>query len=124
MLYISDSIEGSWELHPSSPIEEGKNSSRCGGSLFEHKEELYRPFQVVNKNYGDGLGINRVIELSTNNFTEVKFKGVMPNNNYFYALGGHHFNVCLFKNRQIIATDALSNKINFWEILRRIKNRI
>jgi hypothetical protein len=124
MLYFADSIEGKWQLHPSSPIAEGINGGRCGGAIFEYKNSLYRPTQSSLKDYGDGLIINKILELTTDNFIEETHKNVIPNSDNFYKDGGHHFNTCEFKGLTVVATDNLSKNLNVWEVCRRIINKI
>ena len=123
LLYISDSIEGQWEKHPSSPI--GDNlSSRCGGAIIESNNTFYRPSQIQEKNYGEGLKIHKITTLTPCNYLESMYTIIIPNANSFYTLGGHHFSTCQFKNKRIVATDGLSNHLNFWEVIRRVKNKL
>lgn len=122
-LYHTDSIAGEWKEHPKSPLKSGRNNSRCAGSLFYHDNILYRPCQRSDITYGDGVDIYEVETLSATDYKEKKSKKIIPNEDKFYAIGGHHFNPCTYKNMQLAATDALVKRMNIYEIARRIKNK-
>lgn len=122
-LYISDSINGEWVKHPQSPLKTGKNDSRCAGSLFYHNDVLYRPCQRSDETYGDGVDIYQVEKLSPLEYSEKKISNIIPNNDRFYSVGGHHFNPCEFNGVQLVATDALDKGTNMHEVLRRIKSK-
>lgn len=125
MLYMSRTIDGEYEIHPSSPIALGRNNGRCGGSVFEFENKLYRPAQLCERFYGEGLKINEITTLSENRYSEnVVLDKIIPNNLKFYSIGGHHFNYCNFNGHIITATDGLSRNYNFWEIGRRLSNKI
>jgi beta-xylosidase len=125
MLYMSKQIDGEYKIHPCSPIANGKNNGRCGGSIFENEGLLYRPTQICEKYYGEGLKINKITTLSEENYQEeVVHERIIPNNDKFFTNGGHHYNYCFFKGKHITATDALSLNYNFWEIIRRLSTKI
>lgn len=125
MLYLSKQIDGEYKIHPSSPIAHGKNNGRCGGAVFEYEGLLYRPTQICERYYGEGLKINKVVTLTEKDYKEeVVHERITPNNNKFYIYGGHHFNYCNFKGKHITVTDGVSINYNFWEITRRIIKKI
>lgn len=125
MLYMSRTIDGEYEIHPCSPIAYGKNNGRCGGSVFEFENKLYRPTQLCERYYGEGLKINEITTLSESRFSEnVLFDRIIPNKLKFYSIGGHHFNYCYFNGYMLSATDGLSRNYNLWEIGRRLSNRL
>ena len=123
-LFYSNSIDDLWIEHPLSPIAEGKDIGRCAGSLFNYQEKLYRPCQLTSSRYGEGVDLYEVLELSCQDFKEKKIKKLIPNSDKIYSIGGHHFNYCYFNNKTIVATDILELKLNFWEVIRRINNKL
>lgn len=122
-LYMSDFLKGKWAEHPQSPLKKDKNDSRCAGSLFYHEEKLYRPCQRSDETYGDGVDIYQVEKLSPLEYSEKKISNIIPNNDKFYSIGGHHFNPCEFNGIQLVATDALEKGTNIYEITRRVKSK-
>ncbi len=123
-LYYSDKLGKDWTEHPQSPITNGNNNGRCGGSLFNYKDTLYRPCQLTQKRYGEGLDMYRIKTLSKESYNEVLYRAITPNSNKFYRAGGHHFNFCVFNNQMVVATDVLEIKLNYWEIGKRIFNKL
>lgn len=123
-LYYSDKFDSNWVEHPQSPIATGKNSGRCAGSIFRHGNNLYRPCQLTQKQYGEGVIIYRIIDLSRESYKEKQEKIIIPNSNEVYKTGGHHFNFCFFNNKRIVATDILQKKINYWEVSKRCLSKI
>jgi beta-xylosidase len=124
MLFCSEKIDGKYELHPKSPIAIGNNNGRCGGSVFEYEGKLYSPTQICENYYAEGLKINEILFLTKNNYSEKYLKTIIPNNDEFYSLGGHHFSFVFFKEEIIIATDGLSLSLNFWEVGRRVHRKL
>ena len=123
-LYYSNTIFGNWTKHPQSPIAIGNNKGRCAGSLFFFNNIIYRPTQCCEKLYGGGVDIYKVLKMNTKEYKEEKFMNIIPNDDYFYSIGGHHFKYCKYNGKNVIATDGIELCINFFEILRIIKRKI
>lgn len=121
LIYTSDSIDGKWQLHPM--VEKNIIKSRNGGAVFYWNNNYYRPAQLTDNYYGEGLLINKILELRKLTYSEEQSIQLIPNSNKFYKLGGHHFSFCQYKGNKIIATDTLSSHVNFWEVCRRIGNK-
>lgn len=48
-----------------------KGAGRSAGEIFEYNNNYYRPIQIsLTKNYGEGFGINKIIELSPDKYRE------------------------------------------------------
>lgn len=122
-IYFSSSIEGEWKEHPNSPVAVGDDTARCAGSLFYYNGILYRPCQLSATKYGSGVDIYEVTTLNEKEYQELKTKRIIPNDREDYKLGGHHFSTFNYHNKQIVATDILKLKFNFWEIVRRISDK-
>ncbi|HRZ96418.1 MAG TPA: glycosyl transferase [Paludibacter sp.] len=119
-MYYTDKLDARWTEHPQSPIANGKDTGRCGGSIFNYNGMLYRPCQLTHKRYGDGLDLYQITALSKVEYKEERLKTIIPNANKIYIEGGHHFNFCNFKNQMVVATDIFEIKLNYWEIAKRL----
>ena len=69
-LWSSDSLEGEFRLHPASPIRISPGGSRMGGNLIEQNGRLYRLGQDFTRDYGDGLVLFEIGELSATSYSE------------------------------------------------------
>lgn len=119
-MYYSDKLDTQWTEHPRSPIATGKNTGRCGGSIINYDGKLYRPCQLTQNRYGEGLDLYEISALSKENYKEERLKTVIPNMKNMYRQGGHHFNYCSYNNQTIIATDIFEIKLNYWEVAKRL----
>lgn len=90
-LYIaySSDLMGSWQMHKKNPVKIDASSARMGGEIFWHKNSLYRPAQNCSNGYGAALVINKITELSEENFSEEKKIDVTPNQFGPYPDGLH-----------------------------------
>lgn len=122
-LYYADTIDGAWTEHPQSPLNSDINVSRCAGSPFFHQDKLYRPVQRFDHMYGDGVDIYQINKLTIDEYSEEKILNVIPNSDKFYSIGGHHFNPVQFQGKQLVATDALTKRVNVYEVMRRFRNK-
>jgi hypothetical protein len=61
---------GPWTEHASNPVKTDVRGARPGGRPFVHERELYRPAQDCARRYGWRIAIQRVIELTPNDFRE------------------------------------------------------
>lgn len=123
-LFYSDKLDADWMEHAQSPIAKGENVGRCGGSVINHNGNLYRPCQLTKKRYGEGLDIYKITDLNRDAYKEERIKTIIPNGSDVYKYGGHHFNFCVFKNKEVIATDVLQIKLNYWNTGKLIFNKL
>jgi hypothetical protein len=61
---------GPWTEHASNPVKTDVRGARPGGRPFVHERQLYRPAQDCARRYGWRIAIQRVIELTPNDFRE------------------------------------------------------
>jgi hypothetical protein len=78
LLFWSDRLDGSWNLHPSSPVSCSIKNSRSAGNLFWRNGRLYRPTQDCSVRYGYAMQINEVIRLTPTEFAERTVNHVLP----------------------------------------------
>ena len=69
-LWSSDRIDGQFRRHPKSPVRVSPLGSRMGGNLVRYGARLFRFGQDGSGDYGDGLIVFEVEELSETGFRE------------------------------------------------------
>ncbi len=77
-LFSADSPFGPWKPHKSNPVKSDTRSSRPAGNLFYWNGGLYRPAQDCSKDYGYAVSINRVTELTHEQFSEEEVSKILP----------------------------------------------
>ena len=70
LLFWSERLDGSWDLHPCSPVSCSVRNSRSAGNLFWKNGRLYRPTQDCSIRYGYGIQVNEVTRLTPTEFEE------------------------------------------------------
>jgi folate-dependent phosphoribosylglycinamide formyltransferase PurN len=79
-LYYSDTLESNnWTSHSSNPIISDVRQARPAGRIFEENGKLYRPSQNCGKDYGYGMKINEIIELTETTYIEKNVQSINPN---------------------------------------------
>lgn len=105
-LYTSDALEGTYVLHPSSPICIGNKYGRCAGSLIENEGKLYRPTQDCMSVYGGQVHLMEIDELTPTKYREhVVQDNLLPTDMSLYKQGGHQLNFAEFMGKTVVATD-------------------
>jgi len=91
-LYLAsaDNLEGEWKMHPQNPIKNDMTSARCGGEIFSHNGDLFRPSQNCSKTYGGSVVINKITALDEENFSEKEEIEIFPNQLGQCPDGLHH----------------------------------
>jgi hypothetical protein len=90
-LFWSDSLDGRWNLHPSSPVSSSVRNIRSAGHLFYSSGRLLRPTQDCSRRYGYGITINEILRLTPSEFEERRVDFIGPNWR-FGLLGTHTLN--------------------------------
>lgn len=94
-LWISPSGLFKFEPHPCSPICLTPNGARMGGKIYETDKGLIRFGQCCTVDYGNGLIVFRVLELSDKCYREEKIARITTTNSYgphtisFNPITGH-----------------------------------
>lgn len=78
LLFWSNRLDGSWKLHPSSPISTSVGNSRSAGLPFYWKGRLYRPTQDCSIRYGYGIRVNEIKKLTPTEFEERLVRTIPP----------------------------------------------
>jgi hypothetical protein len=80
-IYFSDILEStSWETHPLNPVKSNAGNSRPAGSFSNDKGTILRPAQNSSFEYGYGLVINEITELTNTKFAEHPITQYNPSN--------------------------------------------
>lgn len=90
IFYSDNLIDGVWESHKQNPLVNSPNGGRNGGVIVD-KENLYRVGQISTiDTYGKSFTINKVVELSEQNYIEnlIYEPNGLHNRNMRYT---HHF---------------------------------
>jgi hypothetical protein len=77
-LWWAPKLEGPWTPHAQNPVKVDVRSARPGGTPFVHEGFLYRPAQDCAATYGRRIVINRVLELTPDEFREEVATAVEP----------------------------------------------
>ncbi len=104
-LYSSNTIDGDYQIHPSSPISVGRKFSRSAGSIIHKDGKILRPVQDCMERYGREVHVFEIMELSSTKYEEKLFQENHIQTNWKLKHGGHHMCVADFKNEIIIAVD-------------------
>lgn len=115
-LFVSDSLDGDFSEHPSSPYSSDVSCARNAGRIFSYNGDLFRPVQDNTKGYGKQLSIMRIDEIGPDIYRESLYrKHILSLSDPFYKRGGHQFCPLTFKGRTIIATDGKQRNYNILE---------
>ncbi|MBU6338706.1 MAG: hypothetical protein KGQ36_01870 [Rickettsiales bacterium] len=67
---FADSLDGEFKEHKKNPVKDDLFSARSAGTPFIVDGVIYRPSQNCTKAYGESVVINKITELSEENFSE------------------------------------------------------
>ena len=123
-LYSSDSLEGEWHLHPSSPLSVGKSDARNAGSIIEYNGMILRPAQECRKFYGQNVHLFRIKELSVDAYSEEPYVLDLIPKGWEQSLGGHQLSVAQFKGKTYAGVDLLKRAYRVYDIIHTIEAKI
>lgn len=80
-LYIrkNNNLKSNWENCEELIINKNPKNSRNGGAIIESGNAIYRISQDCSKVYGEKVGINQIIEISPENYSEIFIKEISLN---------------------------------------------
>ena len=127
-LYFSESLFGDYKQHPCSPIQHNQKLGRNAGAVMMYNGKLLRFSQDCSIRYGDNVHISEITNITKLEYSEKGLQyNIIPKKLSFYNSGGHQFNVCNYKGKWIVATDAkeynsllinrIINKIIHWKLV-------
>ena len=118
--FYSDSPFGPWKPHLLNPVKTDVTSSRPGGTPFTHNGDVYRPAQDSSASYGGALAINRIDELTPENFKETTVRRLGPLTSGLYRAGIH----TVSGNDQITIVDGRRDKFVMSSFRRELAGRL
>jgi hypothetical protein len=88
-LWWATKLEGPWTAHTQNPVKVDVRSARPGGTPFVHEGVLYRPAQDCSTTYGRRIVVNRVLELTPEQFREETAAAFEPDKTGPFPAGLH-----------------------------------
>ena len=70
LFYAESPLSDSWKAHPGNPIVSDVRKARPAGRLFSLNNAIYRPSQDCSVDYGRGLVLNKVLEMTETRYYE------------------------------------------------------
>jgi hypothetical protein len=118
-IFFTDNIEtGELESHPCNPITNDPKYKRCGGSIIEINDKIYRIAQDGSSEYGKNISILQVNELSKNSYhEELLVSDYFELNETWNSKGGHHLSVAQFNHQWVMAVDGKQNDLYMNKLL-------
>lgn len=106
-LYYADNLlTGEFKKHPKSPVCQGNEYGRCGGSIVHLDEHYYRITQDCHARYGENVSVMEVLHISKDDYAENLFKrNIFKTGCEPYRDGVHQLSIVKFKGKYIYATD-------------------
>lgn len=89
-LAYADSLDGEWKMHKNNPVKDNITSARSAGKIFSHNGNLYRPAQNCARSYGAAITINKITQLTSEEFSECDEIEITPNQLGSYPSGLHN----------------------------------
>ncbi len=123
-IFYADDLLGEYKEHPQSPITDDIGFSRNGGTVFEHKNKLYRPAQNCTHYYGENVALYEIEKLTPTEYHENKVLDLIDTNNKWAKYGGHHFNMIKYKDNQVMVMDGIIDDNWFNNHTRKLFNYI
>lgn len=77
-IFYAESPLGPWTPHRQNPITSDVRNLRPAGKPFLWQDQIYRPAQDASRHYGYAVTINRILELSPDEYVEEKVSTVLP----------------------------------------------
>ena len=115
LFYSLNSLDGPYKPHPLNPIVVNPKGARNAGRIFEKNGDLFRFGQNNTSSYGNGIIINKIIEISEEKYCEEEVGSIRFND----CFGPHTIDI---KNREMIL-DFYEDKFNIFAGFNRIKTR-
>jgi len=106
LYYTDDLLNGQFLKHQMSPVCQGNEYGRCGGSIIHLDEHFYRITQDCHARYGENVSVMKIEDLSLQNYRESLFKrNIFKTGDNFYRDGVHQLNIVKFRDKFVYATD-------------------
>lgn len=114
-LWVSDTVNGEFEEHPSSPICISPSSARMAGRILVTEEGIFRFGQNNNRAYGAAITISEITELSKESYDE-KICGTVKIDDCY---GPHSIDIN--KEKGLVLIDYYTDEFSAFAGVRRAK---
>jgi len=105
-LFYSPNLSQPFTSHPQNPVKTDVRSAKSAGTIYKHKDKLYRPAMNCSEKYGGSITINQILALTKTHYQETKFKAIpyahtISQVNHFTLIDDHQ-PIFIFKNPNLI----------------------
>ncbi|MGI9551753.1 MAG: glucosamine inositolphosphorylceramide transferase family protein [Aurantibacter sp.] len=127
-IHYSDSIFGPWQEHPKNPVKTDIRSARPAGTMFVHNGALYRPSMDYSEKVEGRISLNRIVKLTTNEFSEQVHTMINPFENTIYADKVHtlsqmgSYTLVDGAKELFVFSNFKALKYKFFRLLQKIRN--
>ncbi len=108
-IFYAENLTGPYQPHTLNPVKTAVESSRAAGTIFQLGDSLYRPAQKCSHTYGGSVVINKILELTTETYSEIVVNEIFPNPKWQYNKGLHTISVV----NNLVVFDAKKEEFNF-----------
>ncbi len=70
LFYADTPLSNSWTAHPENPVVSDVRKARPAGRLFLFNNAIYRPSQDCSIEYGHGINLNKILEMTETRYRE------------------------------------------------------
>lgn len=121
LYYTDDLLNGQFQKHPMSPVCQGNEYGRSGGSIIHLDGNYYRISQDCHAHYGENVSVQKIGDISKNNYYEELYKrNVFSLGGKLYRDGVHQLNIVRFCDKFYYATDFLHSEWSWYQALSKI----
>ena len=118
--YRGDAKNGLWTPHQQNPIISDARGARMAGPIIKYNGSLIRFSQKNNLYYGEGIRVNRIIDLSPTCYKEEELFLIDASSLPKYNRGMHSIFVC----QKHIVIDAKRYSTVFSELIRKFSRKL
>lgn len=121
LYYTADLLNGQFQRHPMSPVCQGNEFGRCGGSVIHLDKDYYRVTQDCHTHYGENVSVMKILDLSPQNYKESLYKrNLFRVGDNLYRDGVHQLNIVKFRDKFIYATDFQHLEWSWYQALSKL----
>lgn len=121
LYYSDDLLNGQFQKHPMSPICQGNEFGRCGGSVIHLDDNYYRITQDCHTRYGENVSVIKIDDISKETYLESLFKrNIFKTGGDIYRDGVHQLNIVKFHDKYIYATDFQHLEWSWYQALSKL----
>lgn len=113
LLFLSESLDGPYRMHPGSPFSSDGRYARSGGAVIlptAQRPFPLRPAQNCSASYGGDLSLMKITDWNADSYREeVWAEDIVAGQFSWAATGGHHMSQCRWRGQTVTALDGRQN---------------